>query len=288
MTAIVPSATRIDPALDQDWEIRGWSCLRWQRQRAAGRGQIGGNHMRAAVLNEQPGPLEIEDISHRRSWPRRGADPDEGRGAVPQRPALHGGHVPHQACRPCSATSRPAWWRRWARASPTCRPATTSSAACRSSAASAGSASAATRTGAPTRRPHPGTRTHKPRLSRGDGERGRPVRPPRRLRRADARPPERGREDHPGHAARPGRADRLWRHHRHGRRVPHRQGRAGQPGVRDRSRRHRPQRHPGGPHRRRRPGDRGRRVRREARDGPPARRHRPRQRQRGRRRRRRR
>ena len=91
---------------------------------------------------------------------------------------------------------------------------------------------------------------------------GRPVRPPRRLRRDDARPPERRREDHRGHPARQGGAHRLRRAHRLGRRVPHRRRRARQPGVRHRRRRHRPGRHPGGPHRRRRPGDRRRRQRR--------------------------
>ena len=78
-------------------------------------------------------------------------------------------------------------------------------------------------------------------------------------------------------------ADRLRGHHRPRRRLPHRPGRAGLRGGGHRGGRHRARRHPGRPHRGGVEGHRHRRGRQQARRGPPGGRHPRRQRQRDRR-----
>ena len=183
----------------------------------------GGTSMKAAVLTSIPGELSDRGRRDRQAAARRGADPHGGRRAVPQRPPLHGGQVPLPDAHRARATSRPASSRRSARTSPTCSPATTSSPACRCSAATATTASPAARTSAAARTWWRRGFDGAPRLSL-NGQPVVPVPRPVVVRRADARAPERGREDPQGHAARPGRAHRLRRHDRCRRGVQHRAG----------------------------------------------------------------
>ena len=122
-----------------------------------------------------------------------------------------------------------------------------------------------------------------PRLSRADGTPGRSDGPARRVRRGDAGAPERVGEGDRGHAPRQGLPDRMRHHHRVRGRRAHGQGRGRLHGVRDRGRWYRSGRRPGSSHRRGQQGDRGRRVPLQAGDGRPTRRHPLRQRGRERR-----
>ena len=75
----------------------------------------GGATMRAAVLHECPGWLDITDLDVGAIGPSEVLVQHAGRGPVPQRPALHRGNVARSACRSCSVTSRPASSKRWVR-----------------------------------------------------------------------------------------------------------------------------------------------------------------------------
>ncbi len=118
------------------------------------------------------------------------------------------------------------------------------------------------------------TAGERPRLALAGGAGRPPVRPPVRVRRADAGARERGGEDPRRHAARSRRADRLRRDDRRRRGVPHRARRAGRDGGGDRLRRRRSLRDQRRRARRRLAHLRGRRGAVEARAGEEVRRHR--------------
>ena len=180
--------------------------------------------MRAALLREVPGELEIDEVEVSAPGPARGARPHRGGGLLPLRPPLHGGQVPvphagvlgHESAGVVEAVGRgrhlraarrprdhlPVGVLRPLRGLPHRPPVPVPGQGRHRGAARHRAAAPHPRRREASPVPRPGSSFAEQMLVHEHGDR----------------------EDPRGHAARPGGAHRLRRHHRRRRRVQHRQG----------------------------------------------------------------